>query len=326
MGLFKGEVSAMHVTWVSVTRRLHVMWIAFLVGLLMQVSAHAQTLQAIPPLSDLVVDQANLLDATQKSNLSNKLHAFEKAKGSQIAILIVPSTSPEDISAYAQRAAETYKLGRQGVGDGVLIVVAPNDRKIWIYVMRHLEGAIPDLAAKRIISETISPAFKQGQYAAGLDAGTSQLMKLIDGEALPAPKANTQNQHQAGLMDVLILIGVLTVIGSSIAAATSRWLIAPPAGGIAAMVAYSMTGIFALGVGAGILVLLFIFIFGSRTFQMATQHASNNRRNNDIFWGGGFGGGMGGGGWGGSGGMGGGGWGGSGGGGDAGGGGAGGDW
>ena len=259
--------------------------------------------------------------------MTQKLLAFEQSKGSQIAILTVPTTAPEDIFSYAQRAAETYKLGRQGVGDGVLIVVASNDRKVWIYVMRHLEGAIPDLAAKRVIAETITPAFKQGQYAQGLDAGINQLMGLIDGEALPPPKANTQNDSaDAGFMDLLILIGALSIIGSNIAAATNRWLIAPPAGGVAGLIAYSMTSGLFWGVGAGLVVLVFILIFGNRSLQMATHRTSNNHRNNDIFWGGGLGGGMGGG-WGGSsGGMGGGGWGGSGGGGDAGGGGAGGSW
>ena len=296
-------------------------------GLLFAVQTHAQTLQAIPPLTSLVVDQANILDANQKAALTQKLLAFEQSKGSQIAILTVATTAPEDIFSYAQRAAETYKLGRQGVGDGVLIVVASNDRKVWIYVMRHLEGAIPDLAAKRVIAETITPAFKQGQYAQGLDAGINQLMGLIDGEALPPPKANTQNDSaDAGFMDLLILIGALSIIGSNIAAATNRWLIAPPAGGVAGLIAYSMTSGLFWGVGAGLVVLVFILIFGNRSFQMATHRTSNNHRNNDIFWGGGLGGGMGGG-WGGSsGGMGGGGWGGSGGGGDAGGGGAGGSW
>ena len=315
-------MSLSHTTSLYHRVRLCLLVCAFtLSGLLFTSYAHAQALQPIPPLNALVVDQANILDANQKTALIQKLLAFEKAKGSQIAILTIPTTAPEDISAYAQRAAETYKLGRQGVGDGVLIVVASNDRKVWVYVMRHLEGAIPDLAAKRVIAETISPAFKQGQYAAGLDAGTNQLMGLIDGEALPPPKANTANNAgDSSFFDLIILVGVLSIIGSNIANATNRWLIAPPAGGVAGLIAYSMTSVLFWGLGAGLVVLILVLIFGSRSFQIATQRSSNNR-NNDIFWGGG----MGGGGWGGSGGMG-GGWGGSGGGGDAGGGGAGGSW
>ena len=288
--------------------------------------AQAQSLQPIPQLTKLVVDQANILSPTEEEVLWQKLLAFEKAKGSQIAIITVPTTAPEDTFSYAQRAAETYKLGRQGVGDGVLIVVAVNDRKVQIYVMRHLEGAIPDVIAKRIITEYITPPFKQGQYAAGLEAATTQLMKLIEGEQLPAPNANAQNQQgsEVGLLDVLILIGVLAIIGSNIAGATSRWLVAPPASGIAGLIAYSMTSILGWGLIAGLAVFVFILIFGGRSFQMSTQRSSNNHRNNDIFWGGGFGG-WGGGSGGGGGGFG-GGWGGSGGGGDAGGGGAGGSW
>ena len=288
-----------------------------------------QGLQPVPQLTKLVVDQANILTPTEEEVLWQKLLAFEKAKGSQIAVITVPTTAPEDIFSYSQRLAETYKLGRQGVGDGVLVVVAANDRKVWIYVMRHLEGAIPDVVAKRVITEYITPAFKQGQYATGLEAGTTQLMKLIEGEQLPAPSATAHNQQEAeaGLIDVLILIGALAIIGSGIAGATSRWLVAPPAGGIAALIAYSMTSILGLGLMAGVAVFIFILIFGGRSYQMATQRSSNNHRNNDIFWGGGFGGmGGGSGGWGGDGGFGGGGWGGSGGGGDAGGGGAGGSW
>ena len=325
------RAAVVHSTYLEFIHRIRASLVTLLL-LLAVISglAQAQEIKVVPELTALVVDQANLLDADQKAALTQKLLAFEKAKGSQIAILTVPTTAPEDIFSFAQRAAAQYKLGRQGVGDGVLIVVAANDRKVWIYVMRHLEGAIPDLAAKRVIAETITPAFKQQKYAAGLDAGTTQLMKLIEGEALPAPKANSgQVAPQASIVDVLILVGALAVIGSGIAGATSRWLIAPPAGGIAAMVVYTMTSVLALGIGAGALVLLFILIFGSRSFQMATQRTSNNARGNDVCWGGGFGGGLGGGwggssggGWGGSGG----GWGGSGGGGDAGGGGAGGDW
>ena len=312
-------------------------WLLSLFTLLMLASLFSgfaqaqQGLQPIPPLTKLVVDQANILSPTEEEVLWQKLLAFEKAKGSQIAVITVPTTAPEDIFSYSQRAAETYKLGRKGVGDGVLIVVAANDRKVWIYVMRHLEGAIPDVLAKRVTNEYITPAFKQGQYAAGLEAATTQLMKLIEGEQLPAPSANAQNQYgeEVGLMDVLILIGALAIIGSGIAGATSRWLVAPPAGGVAGLIAYTMTSVLGLGLMAGIAVFIFILIFGGRSYQMATQRSSNNHRNNDIFWGGGFGGGWGGGsgGWGGgSGGGFGGGWGGSGGGGDAGGGGAGGSW
>ena len=305
-------------------------WFAALLVLLITglgsitVAQAQQGLQPIPKLDKLVVDQADILSSAEEEALWQKLWTFEKTKGSQIAVITVPTTAPEDIFSYSQRAAETYKLGRQGVGDGVLIVVAANDRKVWIYVMRSLEGAIPDVVAKRVVDEYITPEFKQGHYAAGLDAGTTQIMKLIEGESLPPPKTQQQSSNEGvGFLDLLVMIGSLAIIGSGIASATSRWLVAPPAGGIAGLIAYSMTSATGWGWIAGIAVFIFILIFGGGSYQSSTRRSANN--SNDVFWGGGFGGGSGG--WGGGGGFGGGGgWGGSGGGGDAGGGGAGGSW
>lgn len=299
--------------------------------------AHAQNLQAIPPLTALVVDQTNTLSSTEIAQLDAKLKAFEKTKGSQIGVLIVPTTAPEDIFSYSQRAAETYKLGRKGVGDGVLIVVAKNDRKIHVYVMRALEGAIPDAYAKRIINEQMQPAFRQNQFAAGLDAATTQIEKLINGEQLPAPTTDWQGRSTQTAQDssgdiwtpLLILTLAACFIGSGIAKATSRWLVAPLAAALAGFVALDMTSMIAAAGLVAFVVGLAIMIFGKRYAQLATQHGNSpfstttRRRNNDIFWGGGFGGG----GFGGfGGGSGGGGWGGSGGGGDAGGGGASGGW
>lgn len=293
--------------------------------------AHAQELQAIPPLSSLVVDQTGTLSATEQATLDAKLKAFETSKGSQIAVLMVNSTAPEDMFSYAQRAAESYKIGRANVGDGVLIVVAKNDRKMWIYPMRALEGAIPDLMAKRIIDEQMKPAFAAGNFALGLDAATTQLTKLISGEQLPEPSDNWQHANDAQdlFSTLLILTMAISFIGSGIAKATSRWLVAPIASAAAGFIALSMGAAF-FGAGlVGFVVLLAIFVFGHRYAQLATRHGAPlnrgpARRGSDVFWGGGFGGGYGGGG--GFGGGGGGGWGGSGGGGDAAGGGAGGSW
>ena len=283
--------------------------------------SHAQEVQPIPPLTALVIDQTGTLSSAEIATLDAKLKAFEKEKGSQIGVLMINTTAPEDLFSYTQRAAETYKLGRQGVGDGILIVVAKNDRKVHIYVMRALEGVIPDMVANRVINEQIKPAFAAGKFALGLDAATTQLEKLITGEQLPAPQDNwKQTGEETDLFTGLLILTLATsFIGSGIAKSTSRWLIAP--------IASAASGFIAFDMGAGIVaalvsfvVLTAIFIFGKRYAQLATQHRSspfnrNNRsRGNDVFWGGGFGGGGGGG------------WGGSGGGGDAGGGGAGGSW
>lgn len=309
----------------------------FSVVLLLSQAAHAQNLQAIPPLTALVVDQTGTLTAAEVSQLDAKLKTYEKQKGSQIGVLIVPTTAPEDIFSFSQRAAETYKLGRTNVGDGVLIVIAKNDRKIHVYVMRALEGAIPDAYAKRVINEQMQPAFKQNQFALGLNSAVDQLQKLINGEQLPAPNAaQNKNDPQNTGNDIWTSILMLTLaacfIGSNIAKATSRWLVAPIAAVGAGFVAADITSLILVGGGVAAVVGLAVIVFGKHYAQLATQRGSSPfgnspRANNDVFWGGGFGGGgFGGFGGGGSSGGGGGGWGGSGGGGDAGGGGASGGW
>lgn len=125
------------------------------------------------------------LSAEQKTLLETKLAGFEQRKDSQLVILMVPSTQPEDISSYANRVANAWKIGRSTVGDGVLLLVAKNDRQLRIEVAKTLEGAIPDLAAKRIIDQAIAPALRQNDYAGGLNAGVDQVIARVSGEALP---------------------------------------------------------------------------------------------------------------------------------------------
>ncbi|MGH8447039.1 MAG: TPM domain-containing protein [Solimonas sp.] len=142
---------------------------------------------AVPALTARVNDQTGTLDAGQRAQLEQKLAAFEQAKGSQIAVLIVPSTEPETIEQYSIRVAEQWKLGRKGVDDGLLILVARNDRAIRIEVGYGLEGVVPDAIANRVVDETIVPRFRDGDYYGGLDAGVTQLIGVIDGEPLPPP-------------------------------------------------------------------------------------------------------------------------------------------
>jgi len=141
----------------------------------------------IPELSHRVTDLTATLSIQQATALENRLAAFEAEKGSQIAILIVPTTQPEDIAQFGIRVAEAWKVGRKNVDDGVILIVAKEDRKLRLEVGYGLEGAIPDAIAKRVIAETITPFFKIGDYAGGIDAGITQLMQLIEGETLPVP-------------------------------------------------------------------------------------------------------------------------------------------
>jgi uncharacterized protein len=160
--------------------------LAFCAGLLLMHSL-AQAQQAVPALTTHVIDTSATLAAAQLAQLENKLSAFERARGAQVVFLMVPSTQPEDIASYAQRVADNWKIGRKGIGDGLLLIVAKSDHKVRIEVAKTLEGAIPDLAAKRIIDEAITPRFRQGDFAGGLDAASDQIMALIQAESLPEP-------------------------------------------------------------------------------------------------------------------------------------------
>lgn len=144
----------------------------------------------VPSLSERVTDLANVLTATQKATIEQQLQALEQSKGSQIAVLIVPTTKPESIEGYSIRVTEKWKLGRKGVDDGVLLLIAHQDRKIRIEVGYGLEGAITDLSSGRIIREFITPKFKKGNFYEGIHSGVGQLIKLINGEPLPEPTLN----------------------------------------------------------------------------------------------------------------------------------------
>lgn len=149
--------------------------------------AHAQGLLPVPAPSARVIDETATLSREQAAALEAKLAAFEAQAGPQIVVLIVASTLPEDIAAYAQRVADHWKIGRREVGDGLLLVVAKDDRRLRIEVAKALEGAVPDLAARQIITQQIQPRFRNDDYAGGLDAGIDALIARIRGEGLPAP-------------------------------------------------------------------------------------------------------------------------------------------
>jgi uncharacterized protein len=271
---------------------------------------------AVPPLAR-VTDSTGTLSASQRQALAAKLAAFEQARGSQIAIVMVASTQLEPIADFAQRIGDAWKIGRAGVGDGLLIVVAKDDRRVWIAVAKTLEGAVPDLAAARVIRERIAPRFKQGDFAGGLDAGLDAIFRLIEGEALPAPQAAAAAGSGEDLLASLvpfIMIGVVV-------AALLRKLFGMPgallAGGGTGAVAGWLLSSLKLGVIVGLVALL-IGLFGGAS---RVGRVLGGRRGG-VFVPGGFGGGWrgGGGSWGGGGGWS------SGGGGNFGGGGAGGNW
>lgn len=208
-------------------------------------------LVAIPELSSRVTDLTQTLSPAEQAQLEQKLAAFEQKKGSQIALLILPTTQPEDIAQYSIRVVEKWKIGRDKVDDGVLVLIAKDDRKMRIEVGYGLEGAIPDLYAKRIISEVIGPKFKQGDFYGGLDAGVDKLIGLVDGEALPTP--GTPEFSGMGIMDMLpiLLFGGLvsglflrSMFGTFFGSALNGGLV----GGVVALLGVALGGAAVLGV------------------------------------------------------------------------------
>jgi len=270
----------------------------------------------VPPLSGHVVDQTGTLSSEAAQALEGKLSAFETAHGTQLVVLMVASTQPEDIAVYGHRVGEAWKIGRRDVGDGLLLIVAKQDRRVRIEVAKALEGAVPDLAANQIIERAIKPAFKAGDFAGGMNQGVDQLMARIQGENLPlpeAPQAHDTDGFQIndlvvfGLIAVPIIFGVLSRVLGRKAGAVATGLIG---GGLAWVITSSIL----IGLGAWGVASLLALAFG------------NGGRGGPGGWGGPpMGGGWGGGFGGGAGGGGGGNWS-SGGGGDFGGGGASGNW
>ncbi len=244
---------------------------AWLLSVLLLVAAGfagADEQAAIPALAARVTDLTGTLTADQKGRLETKLEAFERAKGSQIAVLIVPTVKPETVEQYALRVAEAWKLGRRGVDDGALLLVAKDDRKLRIEVGYGLEGALNDATSKRIISEIIGPRFKQGDFAGGIDAGVAAMVQVIGGEALPAPRA--EGRRRADVDDhfeSLLLIGfvLVFVVGGMLRAIFGRFLgagmVGVAAGVIASMLISSVLVAAVLGVVASI-VSLFLGMLG----------------------------------------------------------------
>ncbi|MEZ5704302.1 MAG: TPM domain-containing protein [Burkholderiaceae bacterium] len=270
------------------------------------------------------MDLTGTLTAQRREALEAKLASFERTNGSQVVVLMVPTTAPEDIVAYTQRVGDAWKIGRSDVGDGVLLVVAKSDRRLRIATTKTLEGAIPDLMAKRIIDQTIAPAFKRGDFAAGLDAGVDQILVLLKGEALPAPKPRASKPSGLsdflGASDLLIfMVFALPIVSSVLRGIFGNKLGTLLTGAGAGGLAWVLTAVIWISVGAGLLAMV-IALF----MQLGPAISRPGRGGHGGGWGpGGFGGG---GGFGGSGGFGGGGGFGSGGGGNFGGGGASGGW
>jgi uncharacterized protein len=241
--------------------------LAFLLALCTALAAPAQDVLPVPELSARVIDQTGTLDATQRKGLEDKLAAFEQKKGTQIAVLLVPTTLPEDIASYANRVGNAWKIGRKEVGDGVLVVVAKNDRKVRIEVAKTLEGAVPDLAARQIIDEAITPKFRAGDFAGGLHAAIDQLTARIAGESLPAPRSERSPQAAAnegfdGFDLAIFLFFAVPIGGAMLRGIFGRKLGSLVTGGGVGFLAMLLTRSLLIAGAAGVIALLFSAISG----------------------------------------------------------------
>ncbi len=240
--------------------------IAALGLLLLGVAAPAaDDLVAVPPLKARVTDLTGTLSRDQTVALEADLAQFEKSHGSQIAVLLVPTTRPETIEEFSIRAAETWKLGRKGIDDGILLLVARNDRKLRIEVGRGLEGAVPDAVAKRIVAEVIGPRFKEGDFHGGLKAGVAKLQAVIGGEALPPPRSASRSGDAAMDMETLLVVSLViaTMLGAAMNRLLGRLGGSTVTSGVVGGLAWLATGSALAALIGAILVFIFVLAFAS---------------------------------------------------------------
>lgn len=239
----------------------------------------------IPPLVSRITDITNTLTAEQKRDLEQKLSDFEKSKGSQIGVLMIRTTQPEAIEQYALRVVDQWKLGRKKIDDGALLIIAKDDRVMRIEVGYGLEGVLNDATSKRIISEVITPKFKQADFYGGIDDGIERMMQVVNGEALPAPPSGS-NKNKEGIDSYIPAIFVLAmVVGSVLRAIFGRVPGAVVTGGVMGFLVWLFAGVMSIALFSAALAFIFTLLGGGKIGRFIAGQGGNG------FGGGGFGGG-----------------------------------
>ncbi len=259
------------------------------------VSARAEV--AVPPLKARVADLTGTLSGAQQQDLERRLREFESRKGSQIAVLMLPSTQPETIEEYSIRVADAWKIGRARVDDGVIVVVAKDDRKLRVEVGRGLEGAIPDAVAKRVVSDVIAPHFRSGDFYGGVAAGTDALMKLIEGEGLPAPRSGViiDGVHRPiDFQTIFLLFFALVLTGAIFGRLFGRVIGAGISGGIVGAIVWLVAGVLAFAVIGGLIGFVIALVNGMGSRRGGWSSGPGGWSGGGGFGGGGFSGGGGG--------------------------------
>lgn len=254
---------------------------ASLLALLLCWASVALAVVAVPPLVGRVVDQTGTLSSSDIASLNQTIRSFEARKGSQIAVLIVPTTDGEAIEQFSLRAAEAWKIGRKKIDDGAMLVIAKNDRHLRIEVGYGLEGALTDVTTKRIIDEEITPKFKTGDFAGGVTAGINKMIRVIDGEKLPAPEP--PHWQHTGLFDIsdmfnpLLLIPVF-LLGGVMRSMLGRLVGSAVSGGVVTLVAWLLFGSLIAAIVAGLIATVFVL------FNDAITSSTPGRRGSGGSW------------------------------------------
>ena len=272
----------------SLSAGLSAILFASLVVVALAWPTHSAAQVAVPPLTGHVTDQTGTLTAEQKAALEQTLTAFEARKGSQLAVLMVASSAPEEIEQYALRVAEQWKLGRKKIDDGAILVIAKNDRAMRIEVGYGLEGALSDLTTRRIVSETILPRLKSQDFYGGIAAGVEQMIRVVDGEPLPAPSPRPSD----GIADVQQFAPMLFIVALALGGVLRATLGKVPGslvtGGVVAVIAWFVVGAISMALVAGVVALFLTLMGGGMLGRGLGGHYGGGR-------GGGLGGGGGGG-------------------------------
>ena len=256
----------------------------------------AQAQVAVPPLAARVTDLTGTLSGEAVTRIESKLKDLETRKGSQIAVLIVPSTQPEEIEQFGIRVADAWKLGRKGIDDGAILIIAKNDRRMRIEVGRGLEGPLPDVTAKRIIAETVTPRFKLSDFDGGVEAGVDQMIGVVNGEPLPEPDKRWEGSKGLGSLLPLLLV-VVFVVSGVLRAIFGRVFGSVATGGMAGGVAWLISHFIPIGLGAGLIAFFFSLLMdSSRGWSNRGGGWGGGGWGGGLGSGGGFGGGGGGGG------------------------------
>jgi uncharacterized protein len=250
---------------------------ASLLALLLCWASVALAIVAVPPLVGRVVDQTGTLNSGDLASLNQTIRNFEARKGSQIAVLIVPTTDGEATEQFSLRVAEAWKIGRKKIDDGAVLVIVKNDRHLRIEVGYGLEGALTDVTTKRIIDEEITPKFKSGDFAGGVVAGVNKMIRVIDGEKLPAPEP--PHWQHSGLFDVsdmfnpFLLIPVF-LLGGVMRSMLGRLAGSAVSGGVVTLVAWFLFGSLIAAIVAGLLATLFVLFNDAITSSTPGRHGS----------------------------------------------------